>query len=67
MSDLTFAICMILFGLNCFILGLYIGHRRLKSRIFPIREIEDPKMQVVYIDPKIVRKMYGIPEPKERP
>jgi len=66
MNDVTMNIAMILFGLICFILGLRYGYRWHKSGIFPKQEIDDPNFRVIYIDPRIVRKMYGIAEPDER-
>ena len=57
-------IAMILLGVMSFILGLRCGYRSYKSKIIPKQIIEEPVFQVVYIDPKIVRKMYGIPESK---
>jgi len=57
---------MILLGIICFIVGLYYGYRWHRSEIFPHHEIDEPNFRVIYIDPKIVRKMYGIPERKER-
>jgi energy-converting hydrogenase Eha subunit F len=57
-------VAMILLGLMCFLLGLRCGYRLLKSQIIPKQIIEEPVFQVIYIDPKIVRKMYGISEPK---
>jgi len=52
---------LVLFG---FLLGFRTGYKVHKSRIFPKGIIEKPAFKVIYIDPRIVRKMYGIAEPK---
>ena len=64
MDQVMLNAAMILFGIMCFILGLRCGYRRHRSEIIPKKEIENPHFQVIYIDPKLVREMYGIPEPK---
>ena len=66
MSEIQVCIAMILFGAICFVHGVRFGYRWHKSEIFPHQEIDEPKFRVIYMDPKLVRKMYGIPEPKER-
>jgi xanthosine utilization system XapX-like protein len=55
-----------LFILVGFLLGIRFGYQAHKSESFPKRIIEEPRFQVIYIDPKIVRKMYGIAEPTLR-
>jgi hypothetical protein len=64
MNDVMLNIAMLLVALIGFLLGLRFGYSWHRSEIIPKKEIENPRFQVIYIDPKIVRKMYGIPEPK---
>lgn len=67
MNEVMLNITMLLVMLIGFLLGLRCGYSWHRREIFPKHEIEEPEFQVIYIDPKIVRKMYGIPEPKSRP
>jgi hypothetical protein len=53
-------IAFLLVAVISFLLGLRFGYRRYKSKIIPKQVIEEPVFRVIYIDPKIVRKMYGI-------
>ena len=64
MNDVMLNIAMLLVALIGFLLGLRFGYCLHRKEVFPKREIENPNFQVIYIDPRIVRKMYGIPEPK---
>ena len=60
MNDVMLNVAFPLVAVISFLLGLRFGYLRYKSKIIPNQVIENPRFQVVYIDPKIVRKMYGI-------
>ena len=60
MNGVTLDIAFPLVAVISFLLGLRFGYRWHRSKIIPNQVIENPRFQVIYIDPKIVRKMYGI-------
>jgi hypothetical protein len=60
MNDVLLNVAFPLVAIISFLLGLRFGYRRYKSKIIPNQVIEEPVFRVIYIDPKIVRQMYGI-------